>query len=102
MLHLGIDVAKLKLDCALRLETGKSRAKVVENTQAGFAKLEAWLRSHTDELPHVCMEATGIYWEAVAEFFCSQGLSGQCCKPSPDQSLFPGTAGAYQDRSGRC
>jgi hypothetical protein len=29
--YLGIDVAKAKLDCALRLPSGKFRAKVVTN-----------------------------------------------------------------------
>ena len=73
MLHLGIDVAKAKLDCSLRLENGKSRAKVVENTAAGFAKLKEWLSKLTSEPVHVCMEATGVYWEAVAEFLVDQG-----------------------------
>lgn len=82
MLCLGIDVAKLKVDCALRLETGKFRAKVVENTQAGFAKLEAWLRSHTDGVPHVCMEATGVYWEAIAEFFARRGYRVSVVNPA--------------------
>jgi len=66
--HLGIDVAKAKLDCALRLPEGKILHKVVENTAAGFAKLLIFLGKHHGENVHVCMEATGIYWEAVAEF----------------------------------
>jgi transposase len=73
MLHLGIDVAKAKLDCSLRLENGKSRAKVVENTAAGFAKLKEWLSKLTSEPVHACMEATGVYWEAAAEFLADEG-----------------------------
>lgn len=82
MLSLGIDVAKAKLDCALRLANGKFRAKVVENTPAGFAKLEDWLQTHTTEMPHVCMEATGIYWEAVAEFFANKGYRVSVVNPA--------------------
>ena len=67
--QLGIDVAKAKLDCALRLPEGKLRHKVVENTQAGFMALRAWLDKQGVGAVHVCMEATGTYWEAVAEFF---------------------------------
>ena len=34
--HLGIDVAKAKLDCALLRPDGKYRNKVVENNLKGF------------------------------------------------------------------
>jgi len=67
--QLGIDVAKAKLDCALRLPEGKVRHKVVENTPAGFRALRTWLDKQGTGGLHVCMEATGTYWEAVAEFF---------------------------------
>lgn len=70
--HLGIDVAKAKLDCALRLPDGKIRHKVVTNTPAGFADLLAFLIKHNASPFHVCMEATGTYWEEVAEFLSSQ------------------------------
>ncbi len=73
MLKFGIDVAKAKLDCSLRLENGKARNKVVENTPAGFEKMVTWLSTHTQEPVHVCMEATGIYWEAVAEYMAHHG-----------------------------
>lgn len=73
MLNLGLDVAKAKLDCSLRLENGKSRSKVVENTPTGFEKLSLWLGALTQEPVHVCMEATGIYWEAVAEYLANNG-----------------------------
>ena len=66
--QLGIDVAKAKLDCALRLPEGKLRHKVVENNPAGFQELQLWLDKQGVELLHVCMEATGTYWEAVAEY----------------------------------
>ena len=66
--YLGIDVAKAKLDCALRLPEGKIRHKVVDNTPAGFAALRSWLAKQGADAVHVGMEATGIYWEAVAEF----------------------------------
>jgi transposase len=69
--HLGIDVAKAKLDCALRLPDGKLRHKVVQNTPAGFSELLAWLDKQGAGDVHVCMEATGTYWEAVAEHLAS-------------------------------
>jgi transposase len=40
--------------------------KVFPNTQKGFEQLTNWLENrHADDL-RVCMEATGIYWEALA------------------------------------
>lgn len=70
--HLGIDVAKAKLDCALRTAEGKIRHKVVPNTAAGFAALTEWLDKQGALGVHVCMEATGVYWEAVAEYLASR------------------------------
>lgn len=71
---LGIDVSKAKLDCALRLANGKLRHKVLANSRDGFEALRAWLGHQGVEQFHVCMEATGIYWEAVAEFLV--GIEG--------------------------
>lgn len=70
---LGIDVAKAKLDCALRLPDGKYRSKVVENNQSGFNALAEWLTKHAATTVHVCLEATGVYWEAVANYLTAQG-----------------------------
>ncbi len=38
MFNLGIDVAKAKLDCALRLPNGKHRNKVVDNNDKGYLR----------------------------------------------------------------
>lgn len=81
--HLGIDVAKAKLDCALRLPEGKFRHKVVPNTAAGFQLLADWLQKQGTTSVHACMEATGIYWEAVAEFLASrEGMTVSVINPA--------------------
>src|SRR5574343_98072 len=79
---LGIDVAKAKLDVALLLPNGKVRSKVVENTRAGFATLSEWLGKHDVETLHVCMEATGTYWEAVAEYLADVGHTVSVFNPA--------------------
>lgn len=81
-LHLGIDVAKAKLDCALRLPDGKLRSKVIENNLKGFQTLTEWLGKHGATTPHVCMEATGVYWEAVAEYLSNQGMIVSVVNPA--------------------
>jgi transposase len=80
--YLGIDVAKAKLDCALRLPNGKFRAKAVPNNSEGFTDLLAWLTAQQAGQPPVCMEATGTYWEAVALFFASQGFTVSVVNPA--------------------
>jgi transposase len=71
LFHLGIDVAKSKLDCALRLPEGKIKHKVVNNDAAGFSELLAFLSKQKVVSFHVCMEATGVYGEAAAEFLAA-------------------------------
>lgn len=79
---LGIDVAKAKLDVALRLPDGKIRSKVVDNTPDGFANLLAWLSKHGGDRLHVCMEATGTYWEPVAEYLADAGHTVSVVNPA--------------------
>jgi len=81
-LHLGIDVAKAKLDCALRLADGKFRSKVVENNSNGFNVLTEWLEKQGATTVHACMEATGVYWEGIAEYFAAQGMTVSVVNPA--------------------
>lgn len=66
IIPLGIDVSKKKLACAL-LRDSKYRSKSVENNASGFKELSQWLAKQGVQRAHVCMEATGVYWEAAAE-----------------------------------
>lgn len=80
---LGIDVSKAKLDVLLRgLPEGKPRSKVVKNTPEGFAELKRWLDKHAVTQLHVCMEATGTYWEPVAEYLADAGYTVSVMNPA--------------------
>ncbi len=79
---VGIDVAKAKLDVALRQPAGKWRTKVVPNTGAGFAELRGWLAKFGVSCAHVCMEATGVYWEALAHDLADHGLQVSVVNPA--------------------
>lgn len=79
---LGIDVAKAKLDCALLRPDGKWREKVVDNTPAGFGTLADWLTAQGVGALHACMEATGIYWEAVAESLAARQFTVSVVNPA--------------------
>jgi transposase len=79
---VGIDVAKAKLDIALRLPGGKWRSKVVANSKSGFASLVEWLAKQGVSSAHICMEATGIYWEGVAEYLSDAGFAVSVVNPA--------------------
>ena len=67
---------------ALRLPDGRIRSKVVANTDAGFAELQAWLTRQDGAGAHVCLEATGTYWEAVAEALANAGYPVSVVNPA--------------------
>jgi transposase len=79
---LGIDVSKAKLDVALRLTNGKVRSKVILNNPKGFADLAAWLAKFETTGLHACMEATGTYWEEIAQFLADAGFKVSVVNPS--------------------
>jgi transposase len=92
---VGIDVAKAKVDVALKLPAGKWKTKVVSNDQKGFAELRAWLGKHGVSCAHVCMEATGIYWERLAEDLVDHGFAVSVVNPAQIKAF----AGAMGVRS---
>ena len=96
---LGIDVSKAKLDVALRRPDGKWRCKVVENTSAGFGVLRDWLASHGVSQVHVCLEATGTYWEAVAEYLADAGHTVSVVNPAQIKAF--GGAGLTRSKTDR-
>jgi transposase len=77
--HLGIDVAKLKLDVTLLTNIGAHQATFL-NSPAGFKKLLHWL-TQRHATPHVCLEATGTYSLPVAHFLHAQGLTVSIVNP---------------------
>ena len=70
---LGIDLAKLTFDATLLTATGAQHYQSFPNTPEGFTLLQAWLSQHGVTQLHACMEATNIYWEALATWLYAQG-----------------------------
>ncbi|MCW5207841.1 IS110 family transposase, partial [Desulfobulbus sp. US2] len=94
---LGIDVAKAKLDIALRLPSGKHRSKVIPNTPDGFNTLTEWLKRHGADKVHACMEATGVYWESSAEFLVDAGHTVSVVNPAQIKAF--GTASMVRTKT---
>jgi transposase len=78
---LGIDVSKCKLDVALLMNDRCAHA-TFDNSRAGFRKLLKWLSQHQPGQVHACLEATGMYGEAVAEFMYAAGHTISVVNPA--------------------
>ncbi len=80
---VGIDVSKKKLDVAL-LVNGKTKSKVVDNSASGHRALLEWLGKSKAPMAalHVCMEATGVYYEPVALALHAAGLRVSVVNPA--------------------
>src|SRR5262245_34754335 len=78
---LGIDLAKLTFDVTLLKECGTSHYHQFPNTPAGFSQLQRWLTKHGVTQLHACVEATNVYWEALAQFLHDQGYTVSVVNP---------------------
>lgn len=78
---LGIDIAKRKIDVALIFEN-KTLTKQFDNSPKGFKLLQAWLKSLHITQVHACLEATGTYGNAVADFLHETGHFVSVVNPS--------------------
>lgn len=77
---LGIDIAKEKFDVRIEV-TRKGKKKQFENTSGGYAKLSEWLKQLGIDKVHACMEATGTYGEALAEYLYEAGHTVSVVNP---------------------
>ena len=62
---LGIDLSKGTFHAYL-LDDRSEAKKVFPNAPKGFEQLTIWLNNRQVVDVHICMEATGAYWEALA------------------------------------
>ena len=79
---LGIDVAKAKLDVVLLDGALQEHSGVFANSPKGFKQLQQWLNKRLDGELHACLEATGQYGEAVAEFLHAAGYTVSVVNPA--------------------
>jgi transposase len=69
---LGIDISKDSFHVELSVNE-KLRHRKFSNRKDGFAELRAWLIKHKVTQVHACLEATGPYSEALAQYLHQQG-----------------------------
>jgi len=78
---LGIDVSKNTLDVILITENG-TYYKIIRNTPQGYQQLKKWLVDQKVQETHTCLEATGQYGEAVAEYLFECGHQVSMVNPA--------------------
>ncbi len=81
MAILGIDVSKDTVDAALLTDEGQVWKKVSNNAK-GFEQLKRWLTNRKAKDVHACMEATGSYYEALAEALVQMGYLVSVVNPA--------------------
>lgn len=79
---VGIDVAKESLAVALWREGQPLERAEFPNTRQGFSQLQRFLKKRGAVPVHACLEATGRYWENVADFLVAQGHQVSVVNPA--------------------
>lgn len=87
---VGIDISKRKFDAALLVGT-KVKQKVCTNDRAGFDELLGWLQRQGVSRAHVCMEATGTYYEGLASALLEAGHIASVVNPARIKGFSMGT-----------
>jgi len=79
---LGIDISKRYFDATLRHAGGQTSYARFANEPSGIETLLGWLSEQGVQSLHACMEATDLYWEAVAERLYGQGYTVSVVNPA--------------------
>ena len=79
---LGIDVGSEVCQARLLRAEHESEEMRFDNTASGFKTLRSYLKKRKLKTLHVCMEATGRYYEALAEFLYECGYAVSVVNPA--------------------
>jgi transposase len=82
MYILGIDLAKKTFDVTLLTPTGTRHHHTFPNTPTGFRALWRWVSAHAATSVRACMEATNVYWEALAQYLVDQDATVHVVNPA--------------------
>jgi transposase len=79
---LGLDISKDHVDAVLLRDDQPSQYAQFTNNASGFKKLWQFLHKRQAKSVHACMEATGLYYEAVADFLADKGATVSVVNPA--------------------
>lgn len=92
-MYLGMDVAKLKLDCCLLLnpQSGFKRNKTFANSSDGIKALLDWLDKHAGgQAVHGVMEGAGVYRQLAADQLFAAGVRISIVNPAQARDFAKG------------
>jgi transposase len=79
---LGIDLAKKTFDVTLLTPAGARHHHTFPNTPTGFRELWRWVRAQDATSVRACMEATNVYWEALAQYLVEHDVTVHVVNPA--------------------
>lgn len=71
---VGVDISKDTFDSQF-IAGRKEKHQQLDNRDPGFRQLWSMMQRLESEKWYVCMEATGLYWEGLAEFLHGKGVT---------------------------
>jgi transposase len=80
-MSIGIDIAKKTFEVTVLVGESGQEHKSFANTEKGFKALDKWLKKLGAAGGHVCMEATNVYWEELAEYLHAAGYRVSVVNP---------------------
>lgn len=83
---LGVDVGKDTLVVLLLRADGAADQGEFANSASGLKQLWRFLKKRRATAVHVCMEATGLYYEAAADYLHEQGATVSVVNPARIQA----------------
>ena len=78
----GIDISHHTFDATIIEATGTRRHQQFANTKKGFQQFHTWVKAPFVVDLHVCMEATNVYWEDLAEDLFQRGYQVSVVNPA--------------------
>jgi transposase len=82
MTYVGIDMSQHTFDATIIEATGTRRHQQFANTKKGFQQFHTWVKAPSGVDLHVCMEATNVYWEELAEDLFQRGYQVSVVNPA--------------------
>ena len=82
MTYVGIDISQQTFDATIIEAVGTRRHQQFANTTKGFQQFHTWVKAPSVVDLHVCMEATNVYWEDLAEDLFQRGYQVSVVNPA--------------------
>lgn len=79
---VGVDMAKEQFDVCLVIEDRQAQYEIFPNNKRGLNKLHRWLKARKVTRAHICLEATGVYGDLLAETLHRRGYTISVVNPA--------------------